>query len=211
MRSEKDENEMIRFKSPIENISEYQSGPLPKNAIRIETPSTIEELMKKATPIAVILCVSLFAAMLVKNLYCREMVIAPFMIPVGFFIGFCLLIVHEWLHAIVYPRDAKVTIGRMRGKITFVALASYPLTRRRFVLMSILPFVLGLLPLGLFILGKPEWRIFNGLMFGMAGIGMVSPFPDVYNVLTVLRKAERTDYIMFCQDDLFRVPSEEKS
>lgn len=68
---------MIRFKSPIENISEYQSGPLPKNAIRIETPSTIEELMKKATPIAVILCVSLFAAMLVKNLYCREMVIQP--------------------------------------------------------------------------------------------------------------------------------------
>ena len=202
---------MIRFISPIENISEYQSGPLPKNAIRIETPSTIEELMKKATPIAVILCVILFATMLGKNLYCREMVIAPFMIPVGFFIGFCLLIVHEWLHAIVYPKEAKVTIGRMRGRITFVALASYPLTRRRFVLMSLLPFVLGLLPLGLFILGKPEWRIINGIMFGMAGMGMVSPFPDVYNVLTVLRKAERTDYIMFHQDDLFRVPLEENN
>lgn len=202
---------MIRFKSPIENINEYQSGAPPKNAIRIETPRTIEKLMKNASPIAIGLCLIMFAAMLGKSLYCQEMVIAPFMIPVGFLIGFCLLIVHEWLHAIVYPKEAEVTIGRLRGRITFVALASYPLTRRRFVLMSLLPFVLGLLPLGLFILGKPEWKIFNGLMFGMAGIGMVSPFPDIYNVLTVLRKAERTDHIMFHQDDLFRVPLEEKS
>ena len=202
---------MISFKNPIENINEYQSGAPPKNAIRIETPRTIEKLMKNASPIAIGLCLIMFAAMLGKSLYCQEMVIAPFMIPVGFLIGFCLLIVHEWLHAIVYPKEAEVTIGRLRGRITFVALASYPLTRRRFVLMSLLPFVLGLLPLGLFILGKPEWKIFNGLMFGMAGIGMVSPFPDVYNVLTVLRKAERTDHIMFHQDDLFRVPLEEKS
>ena len=202
---------MIRFKSPIENINEYQSGAPPKNAIRIETPRTIEKLMKNASPIAIGLCLIMFAAMLGKSLYCQEMVIAPFMIPVGFLIGFCLLIVHEWLHAIVYPKEAEVTIGRLRGRITFVALASYPLTRRRFVLMSLLPFVLGRLPLGLFILGKPEWKIFNGLLFGMAGIGMVSPFPDVYNVLTVLRKAERTDHIMFHQDDLFRVPLEEKS
>ena len=99
--------------------------------------------MKKALPIAVILCVLLFAAMLGKTIVCKVFVISPIFILVGFALGFLLLIIHEWLHGIVYPKDADVTIGRIKGKTTFVALASYPLKRDRFILMCLLPFVLG--------------------------------------------------------------------
>ena len=45
-----------------------------------------------------------------------------------------------------YPRNALVTIGKITGKISFVALASYPLKRRRFIVMCLLPFVLGIIP-----------------------------------------------------------------
>jgi len=34
-------------------------------------------------------------------------------VMVGFAFGFLLLIIHEWLHGIVYPKEADVTIGRM--------------------------------------------------------------------------------------------------
>lgn len=89
--------------------------------------------------------------------------------------------------------------------MTFVALASYPLKRFRFIVMCLLPFVLGLLPLIFFIFSPAEYRIFNGIMFGMACMGMVSPFPDVYNVILVLRKAKKNDAIMFYQDDMYKI------
>lgn len=42
-------------------------------------------------------------------------------------------------------------------------------------------------------------------MFGMAGVGMVSPFPDVYNVIVVLKNANKKDAIMFYKDDMYKV------
>lgn len=196
---------MIKVRLSISDINKYQKGNLPDNAIKIETPESIDEMMKKSAPIAVILCMLLFATMLCKTILSGTVVISPLFILVGFIIGFVLLLGHEWLHGIVYPKEADVTIGRIKGKVTFVALASFPLKRFRFIVMCLLPFILGLVPLIFFIFCPAEYKIFNGIMFGMACMGMVSPFPDVYNVILVLRKTKRNDAIMFYQDDIYKI------
>ena len=196
---------MIKLKMSIEDINEYQTGILPENAVKIEIPQSIDEMMKKAAPIAVILCVLMFATMLCKTIVSKRVVVSPIFIFIGFCIGFVLLVVHEWLHGIVYPKDASVTIGKIKGKITFVALASYPLKRSRFIVMSLLPFILGIVPLLIFIFSPAEYRELNGLMFGMAGVGMVSPFSDVYNVIVVLKNANKKDAIMFYKDDIYKI------
>ena len=98
-----------------------------------------------------------------------------------------------------------VTIGKIKGKISFVALASYPLKRSRFIIMCLLPFILGIVPLLIFVVNSPGYRELNGLMFGMACMGMVSPFPDVYNVIVVLRNTNKNDAIMFYKDDMYKV------
>ena len=41
--------------------------------------------------------------------------------------------------------------------------------------------------------------------FGMACMGMVSPFPDVFNVLAVLRNSEKSDSIMFYKNDMYKI------
>ena len=70
--------------------------------------------------------------------------------------------------------------------------------------MSLLPFLLGILPLVVFIISPAENKMLNELMFGMASIGMTSPALDVYNVVAVLRFSKRGEKIMFYEDDLFR-------
>ena len=90
-------------------------------------------------------------------------------------------------------------------KIIQKELASYPLKRNRFILMCLLPFVLGLVPFILFVISPAEFRVFNGLNFGMACMGMVSPFPDVFNVLAVLRNSEKSDSIMFYKNDMYKI------
>ena len=195
---------MIKLKMSIEDISEYQTGILPKNAVKIETPQSIEEMMKKAAPIAAVLCVLMFVTMLCKTVMNKTVVISHVFILIGFCLGYICLVIHEWLHGIVYPRNALVTIGKITGKISFVALASYPLKRRRFIVMCLLPFVLGIIPLLIFIVSPADYRELNGLMFGMSCMGMVSPFPDVYNVFIVLKNANKKDAIMFYKNDSIR-------
>jgi hypothetical protein len=196
---------MIKLKMSIEDISEYQTGILPKNAVKIETPQSIEVMMKKAAPIAAVLCVLMFVTMLCKTVMNKTVVISHVFILIGFCLGYICLVIHEWLHGIVYPRNALVTIGKITGKISFVALASYPLKRRRFIVMCLLPFVLGIIPLLIFIVSPAEYRELNGLMFGMSCMGMVSPFPDVYNVFIVLKNANKKDAIMFYKNDMYKV------
>lgn len=196
---------MITFKPFIEDIKEYQRGNLPENALRLDTPHSIAETLKKAAPIEAVLCVVLFVAMFIKSIVNHDLVIHPIAVAFGFIIGFLLLTIHELLHAVVYPKAANVTVGKLKGKLVFVALASFPMSRQRFILMSLLPFVLGIIPLLAFVISPAEYKILNGLMFGMAAMGMVSPSADVYNVIIVSRQAKKTDKIMFFEDDLYKI------
>lgn len=197
---------MIQFKCNIENINEYQCGNLPQNSIKLKTP-TAEEIQKKAFPIAVALCSVMFITMFFKTFSNHMSVIKPIFILIGVALGFLLLFVHELLHAVVYPESANVTIGNLKNKILFVALVSYPLKRGRFIFMCLLPFILGIVPLIVFIGSSPHSLILNSIMFGTACLGMVSPYPDIYNVIIVLKQTEKHDYIMFYGDDMYRIPN----
>ena len=95
---------MIKIKMSIEDINEYQTGILPENAVKIEIPQSIDEMMKKAAPIAVILCVLMFATMLCKTIVSKTVVVSPIFIFIGFCIGFVLLVVHEWLRFLGFLR-----------------------------------------------------------------------------------------------------------
>jgi hypothetical protein len=202
---------MIIFKKSIDNINEYQCGVLPKNAEKLNAPNSTDEMMKKAAPIAAVLCLIVTVSMFIKTFISYKMVIYPPAVLIGFLIGFFLLIVHEWLHAIIYPYKANVTIGKLKGKLVFVALASYPLKRWHFIVMCLIPFVLGIVPLSIFILSPSEKTILNGFMFGMAYMGMVSPFPDVYNVILILKQTKHNDTIMFYENDIYKISNYKES
>ncbi|MBQ9981313.1 MAG: DUF3267 domain-containing protein [Oscillospiraceae bacterium] len=201
---------MIKYRRTIDNINEYQCGELPLNAQKLEAPTTMEEMMKKSTPIAIVLLLVMVWAMFFKTYVNKSMVVFLPAVVVGMVFGFLLLIVHEWLHAIVYPKQAVVTIGKLKGKVLFVALASFPLKRSRFITMSLLPFLLGVIPLILFLLSSPDNKILNGILFGMTGIGMISPCPDMYNVFLVLKQAKKNDKIMFYGDDMYKISQHQK-
>lgn len=196
---------MIAFKWNIENINDYQQSNLPENAEKLKAPASPEEMMKKSSPVMAIMCVVMIASILSKAFINHAMVVFVPTVLAGFVIGVVLLVVHEWLHAVVYPKEARTTIGKLKGQLIFVALASYPMKRSRFILMCLLPFLLGIIPLALFILSPAENTVFNGLMFGLACVGMVSPSPDVLNVIIAVKQVKKGEKIMFYGDDIYKL------
>lgn len=94
-------------------------------------------------------------------------------------------------------------IGIYPKALAAVALASYPLKRRRFIEMSLLPFLLGIAPMALFWISPAEASHWNGLWFGLAVMGLISPYTDAYNVYQVLKQTPKACRIQFWGDDTF--------
>ena len=128
---------------------------------------------------------------------------------VGLVISAIYLLLHELLHAIVYPHEAVVSIGIVK-QFAAVALAAYPLNRARFALMSLLPYLLGLIPLIFFQVIPADNRAVNSILFMLSMMGMISPYPDAYNVYYMLRHIPVGSKMLFCGDATYYIPKEGK-
>ncbi len=184
-----------------EKMKDYQVGELSKNAKKMNMPTTSKEMMIKALPFIIPAFVILFLSVYFKS---GEFFLLRLYIIIGVLLGFLALIIHELLHAIVYPKNANVYIG-IAKPITFVALASYPLKKEKFILMCLLPYILGIIPLILFwIMPITDMKI-HSILFGLSAMGLGSPYPDLFNVYQVLKQTPKNCKIQFYKDDTYYI------
>ncbi len=184
-----------------EKMKDYQVGELSKNAKKMNMPTTSKEMMIKALPFIIPALVILFLSVYFKS---GEFFLLRLYIIIGVLLGFLALIIHELLHAIVYPKNANVYIG-IAKPITFVALASYPLKKEKFILMCLLPYILGIIPLILFwIMPITDMKI-HSILFGLSAMGFGSPYPDLFNVYQVLKQTPKNCKIQFYKDDTYYI------
>ena len=184
-----------------EKMKDYQVGELSKNAKKMNMPTTSKEMMIKALPFIIPALVILFLSVYFKS---GEFFLLRLYIIIGVLLGFLALIIHELLHAIVYPKNANVYIG-IAKPITFVALASYPLKKEKFILMCLLPYILGIIPLILvWIMPITDMKI-HSILFGLSAMGLGSPYPDLFNVYQVLKQTPKNCKIQFYKDDTYYI------
>ena len=184
-----------------EKMKDYQVGELSKNAKKMNMPTTSKEMMIKALPFIIPALVILFLSVYFKS---GEFFLLRLYIIIGVLLGFLALIIHELLHAIVYPKNANVYIG-IAKPITFVALASYPLSKKRFILMCLLPYILGIIPFICFIISPSNNLILNAILWEMAFLGMASPYTDAYNVYQVIKQVPKGKKVQFYEDDTYYI------
>lgn len=169
------------------DIDKYQTAELPQNATKMKLPQSAGKMMLVALPFALPAILIVIGTLFLKTYLAGARVISLPFLAVGVVLGFAMLVLHELLHAAVFPRNATVHIAILKP-VTFMALCAHPLSKPRFVAMCLLPYILGIVPFVLFCVFPTEWQIANGILVGMAIIGMVSPYPDAYNVFQVLRQ-----------------------
>lgn len=185
-------------------IEKYQKGELNSKAVKMKMPTTMNKMMTKALPFLIPAFIIMFALMNIKTSINQQNVVDRLFILIGAIIGFALLLVHEVLHAIVYPKGVNTYVG-IAKPITFVALASYPLSKKRFIVMCLLPYMLGIIPLIVFWLSPAYLRELNGVLFGMACMGMASPYPDAYTVYQVIKQVPKNKQVQYYGEDIYYV------
>ncbi len=201
----------VKWVGIIDGVSKYQSAEYDPDAIKLDMPKSSGAMMLHALPFLLPSLAVLIPTVFLK-LYFEETppVYPPYML-IGIAIGLLLLPVHELLHGAVFPRGATVYIGFYPKAFAFMALCSYPLSRRRFVLMSIIPYLLGLIPFIVFAALPSTYIITCSILFGAAMIGLITPYPDLYNVYKVMRNVPRGGKVYFDGDDTLYISPETRS
>ena len=177
----------IIWKGIIKSEKDFPTADIPKKAKKLDSEDDMKKMQIKALPFMIPSVLICFISIFVKTFMTNEKVINISFLFIGVIIGFFLIIVHELLHAIAFPKNATVYIGIMPQNLTAVALSSSPVKRNRFIFLSILPIILGLIPLVIFCFSNNGLKELNGILFGMAIMGMVGVYPDIYNIVNILR------------------------
>ena len=177
----------IIWKGIIKSEKDFPTADIPENAKKLNSEEDLKKMQIKALPFMIPSVLICFICIFTKTFIANEKVINVGFLFIGVIIGFFLIIVHELLHAIAFPKNATVYIGVIPKSFTAVALSSSPVNRNRFIFLSILPIILGLIPLVLFCFSRNDLRELNGILFGISIMGMISVYPDIYNIFNILK------------------------
>ena len=179
----------------------HQSPPVPQNAIKIREG---EGFIKGAIPFGILPMMICTVAVVMKAYFNQEPPISPIYLIPAIAIGLIIALpLHEFAHAVCYPKEATVWVGLCIRKMAAYAISYDPLTKSRFIVMSIAPAVLGMIPLIGFFFIPITMKPLLTICMVSAFMGLISPAPDYMDIVSVLRKAPPHALICDLQDGLY--------
>lgn len=178
---------------------EFPEKPLPENAVKIERKADIftGSLLYGIVPFLICLLV-----IYIKWHWLGTKTVYPALVPVGILIGLFLMPVHELLHAACYYKGQTVYIGISLEKFAAFAVCHEKISRNRFIVMSLMPIILGIIPLALFLVAQSS-PIITAICVPTGIIGMLSPMPDYMDVHMVYRQVPEGAYIQSQNDGIY--------
>ena len=179
---------------------EFPDTPLPENAVKMDRP---DDILKASLPYGIPPLVVCFLAVFYKKNAGGGFIFDLRFMPLSFVIGFALIPVHELLHAVCYPKGATVYVGVCLKKIAAYAVSFTPVSRRRYIVMSLAPVVQGLIPLLIFVLCPVEYKAVLTACVVPAFMGLISPSPDYMDVLLIIKQVPKGAMVRASNEGLF--------
>ena len=179
---------------------DFPDGQVPENAEKIKRPDNI---LKASLPYGIFPLILCFACVFAKKNASDEFIFDLRFMPLSFAIGFLLMPIHEFLHAICYPKNAKVYVGVCLKKVAAYAISFYPISKSRYIVMSLMPMLLGILPLIVFLACPLHWKALLTVCVVPAFMGMISPSPDYMDVISIIKQVPNGAKIQASNEGLY--------
>ncbi|MHC1721041.1 MAG: DUF3267 domain-containing protein [Clostridiaceae bacterium] len=175
---------MIIWKGRYRNIEQLPVGNLPDNAVKFNEPETFLKLNLLAIifviPVFCIVGISYY----LKTLSGLTVDFFGMFNITGFLISVMMLVPHEILHAIAFPKQAEVQIWYSIKNMLMFSYSSYPTSKLRFIYSSLLPsFIFGFIPLAIWMFIPNELTEVSETIFSFAFFSLVLCVGDFLNVL----------------------------
>ena len=190
---------MYKFIGFVDADYKYEHEPLPDDAKLIK----MEGLNTKSF-IAGFVGIIIGYGLLILKQYCLnngESVLNKPFILLGVAIGALLLLLHELLHLIPYPRKSDKII--VIKNLTPCAYYSGAVSKGAFIISSLLPVLLGVVPLLVFMLIPASNDVINTILWTVGTIGLASPARDYVEALICLLRVPAGCRIMSGKDGFY--------
>ena len=190
---------MYKFIGFVDADYKYEHEPLPDDAKLIK----MEGLNTKSF-IAGFVGIIIGYGLLILKQYCLnngESVLNKPFILLGVAIGALLLLLHELLHLIPYPRKSDKII--VIKNLTPCAYYSGAVSKGAFIISSLLPVLLGVVPLLVFMLIPASNDVINTILWTVGTIGLASPARDYVEALICLLRVPAGCRIMSGNDGFY--------
>ncbi len=179
---------------------DFPDGKAPENAEKLMRP---DDILKASLPYGILPMIVCFACVFYKKSLSDGFLFDLRFMPLGFVIGFLLIPIHEILHAVCYPSNAKVYIGVCLKKCAAYAISFYPISKSRYIVMSLAPMLLGVIPLIIFMICPLQWKALLTICVVPAFMGMISPSPDYMDVISVMKQVPNGAKIQASNEGLY--------
>jgi hypothetical protein len=164
----------------------WRKTSIPSNAAKVIQTGSQAELIRQSyfLTVPIIICFISFI------IYCKkthrfEISRAGFV--TGAVLSFLLQPIHELLHGIAFPGGSKVYIGFIVDSFSGYAISSGSIDFLECIVYHLLPaFILGVVPLLLFISFKQKKGMMCWAVFGFSMIGLVQTAPDWFGLYPIL-------------------------
>lgn len=167
--------------------TEFPECPMPAGAKPIDRP---ENIFRACLPYGVLPLLLSYAFIFIKWHLIGVKAADPVFMPAGIALGLLLIPVHELLHALCCPASSTAYVGISADKLAAFSVCYAPMTRRRFIVMSLAPVLLGLIPFAVFLIAPPCSAV-SGLCIPAGIIGLLSPMPDYMDVRLICRQVPK--------------------
>ncbi len=164
---------------------EYPDGGAPENAVKINRP---DDILKASLPYGILPMLLCFLCVFFKAAASGEFLFNLWFVPLSFLIGFALIPLHEMIHAVCYPKNATVYVGVCLKKIAAFAISFAPIRKSRYLVMSLAPALLGIVPLIIFVVCPIREKALSTLCVVPAFMGLISPSPDYMDVISIIKQ-----------------------
>lgn len=180
------------WKGKMKSLNDLPKGELPENAVVFKEPETPEKFNLAATFFT--LPVTAFAVIL---FFLKSAVYGWISFPVhiaGVLASFLAVLPHELLHAVCFPKDADVGIYYSPKNLMMFVMSVHPVSKARFILLSLLPsMVFGLAPMVIWLF-VPDGPFWHGTLFTGGFLSLLMGSGDYVNAVNALRQMPKGAY-----------------
>ena len=176
------------WKGKYEEESQLDEGELPPEAVQFKEPDSPAKLNLMSSLFIIPSLVLVGIAIFLK----QQMGLLGNMPDVfnltGVLLAFLMIIPHEIIHALVFPQEAEVHIWYSLKDVMFFVHSTYPLSKKQFIIMALLPsLIFGVIPLIIWMF-IPESHVLSNSVISFATFSLLLGAGDYLNVFNAARQ-----------------------
>lgn len=189
---------ILNWKGKLSENNTFPKNEVPKNAVRFLNPRSPIETYFGVIPILILV----IACVLFKRNFIEEYTLNIKGFIIGGLLTIPFLIVHEFLHAICFPKEGIAEVFWSPAGISIIPCS--PISKRRYAITLIVPsIIIGLIPLLIWTFISFNNITLSSIIFILSIGNLGGTSMDLYNLYQVIKVMPKNSHMITSETNCY--------